>query len=113
MKFRQRERTDFLYIHFKKTGGLTLKELHRDARRSGELAVDYHYIVQENGLVEEGRQRYDIAGRTMENAEASLYVLVAVDEDGAMSDAQRYAYGLLMEDLLGEFVGVEIITTED
>lgn len=112
MKFRQRERTGFLYIHFKKTGGLTLKELHRDARRSGELAVDYHYIVQENGLVEEGRQRYDIAGRTMENAEASLYVLVAVDEDGAMSDAQRYAYGLLMEDILGEFVGVEIITED-
>lgn len=113
MKFRQRERTDFLYIHFKNTGGLTLKELHRDARRSGELAVDYHYIVQENGLVEEGRQRYDIAGRTMENAETSLYVLVAVDDDGALTDAQRYAYGLLMEDLVGEFVGVEIITTTE
>ena len=112
MKFRQRTSTDFLYIHFNNTGGLTLKELHRDARRAGELAVDYHYVVQENGLVEEGRGRYDIAGRTMENAEKALYVLVAVDEDGALTDAQRYAYGLLMEDLVGEFKGIQTIEEE-
>lgn len=112
MKFRQRERTDFLYIHFRNTGGLTLKELHRDARRAGELTVDYHFVVQENGLVEEGRERYDIAGHTLENAETALYVLVAVDEDGALSDAQRYAYGLLMEDLVAEFPGAEVIKEE-
>lgn len=112
MKFRERKATDFLYIHLKNTGGLTLKELHRDARRAGKLTVDYHYIVQESGIVEEGRDKYVIAGNRMDYAETSIYVLVDVGDEGVMTDAQRLSLHELMDGLHEEFPAMKNIVNE-
>lgn len=112
MKFRNRKATDFLYIHLKNTGGLTLKELHRDAMRSGKLTVDYHYVVQESGIVEEGRDRYAVAGNQLENADNSLYILIDTGDDGLMTDAQRLSLNELMEVLHGEFPGMKTMIEE-
>lgn len=112
MKFRERKSTDFLYIHLRDTDGLTLKELHVAARRSGKLTVDYHYIVQENGDVEEGRSRYEIAGNQLENHENSIYILVDSGDQGILSDAQRLSLHELMDSLHDEFPNMKSIVNE-
>lgn len=112
MKFRNRKTTDFLYIHMRDTGGLTMKELHRDAMRSGKLTVDYHYVLQESGIVEEGRDRYAVAGNQLDDAERSLYVLIDTGKDGLMTDAQRLSLSELMDVLNGVFTGMKTIVNE-
>lgn len=109
MKFRPRETTDYLYIHLKDTGGLTVKELHREARRAGMLSIDYHYVVQRNGDVETGREPYVIAGHRCENAETSIYILVDQGEKGKLTDSQKVSLQELLESLKGEYPGVEVI----
>lgn len=113
MKFRVRKDTNFLYIHLRNTGGLTLSELHRDSRRAGKLTVDYHYIVQESGLVEEGRRLHEIAGNQLENAETSIYILVDIGGSGKQTDAQKVIMKELIEELSELFPDAQLIISKE
>jgi hypothetical protein len=109
VKFRARKSTDFLYIHLKNTGGLSVPELRRAARKVGKLDVDYHYVVQENGVVEQGREQYVVAGYEFENSENSIYVLVDTGDDDRLSDAQKVALQDLMDSIYATYPNVKTI----
>lgn len=110
MKFKVRPSTVFLYIHCRNTGGLSAPELHREARKAGKLAIDYHYVVQENGLVEQGREPYVVAGYSLENCNTSVYVLVDTGEDGKISDSQKVALRDLKESITATYPNIMVIT---
>lgn len=99
MKFRHRKTTNFVYVVKMNTGGLSVPELQAEARRRGDLAIGYHYVVQENGQVEQGRAPYEVAGHDLENPETSIYILVDSGERKALSDAQKVSLKDLLESL--------------
>lgn len=109
MKFRTRKTTDFLYIHLRNTGGLTVPELRREARRAGKLDIDYHYVVQDNGAVEQGREQYVVAGYEFENSENSIYILVDVSEKQKLSDAQKVSLQELMDSIYATYPNIKTI----
>jgi hypothetical protein len=76
MEFRKRESTTKLYICYEDTAGLSITQLRRKARRSGEFDVGFHFYVADSGEVEEGRSITEIAGHTLPDCESSIYVLV-------------------------------------
>ncbi|MDT8900626.1 hypothetical protein [Anaeroselena agilis] len=99
MKFRVREATDFLYLVFADIGGLSAAELHRNARRAAKFGIDYHYVVQRNGLVEAGRDPAAVAGGDLENNKTAVYVLVDGGPKGKPTDAQQVGLKKLLEEL--------------
>ena len=108
MKFIVREKTDHLNILFQDTGGLSAQELHREARRTGKFAVDFHYVVQRNGIVEAGREPYVVAGAPFENSKTSVCILVDVGETGKMTDSQKVGLKDLLSGLKGTYPGVKV-----
>lgn len=113
MKFRERKTTNFLYIHFKDTDGLSLTELYREARRIGKLDIDYHYVIQGSGIVEEGRPNYVVAGNDLENSQEAIYVLVDMSTNGKLTDAQKLSLRELLDILKYEHPGVEIVEIKE
>jgi hypothetical protein len=117
MKFRIRKSTDILYIHLIDTQGKTTMELQREVRRKGQLALGYHYVVQREGLVEQGREPYAVAGydlanqESLENPETSIHILVDAKKGTRkpLTDVQKVALGDLKESILGEFPHIQII----
>lgn len=106
MKFRIREATEFLYVHVQDIGGLSVLELQREARRAGLLGFGYHYVIQKDGTVEQGRKPYEVAGHDFENPNVSVYVLV--DSLGNLTDAQKAALRDLKSSLQGEYPRIEV-----
>lgn len=102
MKFRSRKTTNYLYVVQRDTGGLSVPELQAAARRRGDLAIGYHYVVQENGVVEQGREPYAVAGHNFENPETSIYILVDIGGRGRLTDSQKVALEDLLDMLQGE-----------
>ena len=109
MKFKIRESTDYLYVHKRDTGGLTVPELRRVARKEGKLDIDYHYVVQDTGSVEQGRDEYVVAGHELENNDRSIYVLVDVGDRGRLSDAQKVALRDLISSIQGTYPDIKVI----
>lgn len=113
MKFRSRKTTDYLYVVRKDTGGLSVPELQAEARRRGDLAIGYHYVVQENGKVEQGREPYAVAGHNFAHPENSIYILVDIGDRGRLTDAQKVALEDLLDMLQGEHPGARLMHTLD
>lgn len=109
MKFRERKDTHYIYVHLRDTKGLTVPELHNEARRAGELTLGYHYVVQDNGDVEQGRDQYSVAGRNMEDAETSIYVLINSRGKNKLSDCQVDTVKDLLDLLQTEYPKAKII----
>lgn len=109
MKFRERKDTHYIYVHLRDTDGLTVPELHNEARRNGELTLGYHYVIQSNGNVEQGRDQYSVAGRSMENAETSIYVLIDSRGKNRLSDCQIDVTKGLLDSLQTEYPKAKII----
>lgn len=114
MKFRIRKSTNILQIHLKDTQGKTAQELQREAILDGQLSLGYHYVVLKDGLVEQGREPYavagcDLAGRIMENPDNSICVLVDA-RMGRMTDAQRVSLADLKASIGAEYPNIKIIT---
>lgn len=110
MKFKLRPSTDFLYIHLKDTGGLSVRELHREARKAGKLDIGYHYVVQENGVVEQGREQYVVAGYDLENCDRSIYVLVDCGENGKLTDSQKVSLQDLKDSIIATYPDIMVLT---
>jgi len=108
MKFRIREATEFLYVHVQDTGGLSVQELQREARRKGLLGFGYHYVIQQDGTVEHGRKPYEVAGHDFENPNVSVYVLVD-SETGELTDAQKVSLRDLISSLQGEYQRIKVM----
>lgn len=113
MKFRSRKTTDHLCVVKSDTGGLPVPELQAEARRRGDLAIGYHYVVQENGKVEQGREPYAVAGHNFENPENSIYILVDIGDRGRLTDAQQVALTDLLDTLQGEHPQARLSHTEE
>lgn len=110
MKFKLRPSTDFLYIHLKDTGGLTVPELHREARKTGKLDIGYHHVIQKNGVVEQGRAQDEVAGYDLENCDRSIYVLVDCGENNKLTDAQKVSLQDLKDSIIATYPDIVVIT---
>lgn len=107
MKFKLRPSTDFLYVQLRDTGGLSVPELQREARKAGKFDCGYHYVVQKNGVVEQGREPYVVAGYDFENCDNSVYVLVDVADK--LTDSQKVSLRDLMESITATYPEIKTI----
>jgi hypothetical protein len=97
MKFRDRLTTAFLQVVFKETQANSIHELRSEARRKGDLDVDFHFIIQKDGTVEEGRAESAVGHYSLEDPERTLSVFVNAPNARKMTDAQKYSYLKLLE----------------
>lgn len=98
MEFKKRLSTDHVYVVKKFLNDATKDQLYKAARRAGELDTGYHYILHNDGSVEEDRQPNTcVAQYDFENANTSLYIL-ADCKKGKLSDAQRLILASITKD---------------
>ena len=110
MKFRERANTTFLTVVKTDIGGMTVRELFRIARKRGEFGVSFHYLVQDDGRIAEGRPLESIGGRDLDETEESIVVLL--DSKGKTSDAQKVALQDILEDSLMSYPTIEAVTVQ-
>lgn len=109
MKFKTRPSTDFLYLCFQDTGSLSVPELRRVARKAGKLDIDYHYVLQENGVVEQGREPYVVAGYELENCDRSIYVLIDCGTNGKLTDSQKVSLKDLQDSIIATYPDICVV----
>ena len=109
MKFRTRETTTFLYVLFRDLKGFSAEDLHKEARRAGKLAVGFHYLVRESGVVALGREADAVADYDMENCDSAIYVLVDQGQRKRPTDSQRTAVKALIVAITERHPEVKII----
>jgi N-acetyl-anhydromuramyl-L-alanine amidase AmpD len=108
MKFKVREDTRFLNIYKENTEGLTTQELFIVARRAGSFSVDYHYLIQRDGNVEEGREPSVVAGFTYDSTRQAIVILVDASEANKLTDAQKVSLRDLKESISATYPDIKI-----
>lgn len=87
MEFKKRTITTSIRVVKQNLNGLDKEALYKKARRLGEFDTGYHFIIHNDGNLEEDRPIDAVAQWNFEEYETSLYVLA--DTAGKLSDAQR------------------------
>lgn len=109
MKFKTRVNTAFIYIHPVETGGMSAHELRIEAKRRGELELEGHYYVQQDGAIEEGREPHVEAHYDLENHKESIHIFVNAKSLKTMSDALQFSLDQLIETLSSEYEDSQVI----
>jgi N-acetylmuramoyl-L-alanine amidase len=108
MRFKLREGTIALHIFKEDTEGLSVQELYRIARRSGEFNVGFHYLIQRDGNVEEGRDSSVVAGFDYDLTRKAIVIVIDAGETGKLSDAQKVALRDLKESISATYPSIKI-----
>jgi hypothetical protein len=92
LKFKERERTDYVMVVLGDCHNKDMTELRREAKCRGDFEVGWHYLVRRDGSIEKGRIDTAPAGHTLPGCNTSVYILVDTDPDEGVTDAQDDAY---------------------
>lgn len=112
MKFKLREGTKTLRIFKEDTEGLTVQELFRGARRLGNFDVDFHYLIQRDGNVEEGRESSVVAGYYYDATRESIVILVDACDTNKMTDSQKVSLRDLKGSIKATYPDIKISHVE-
>lgn len=117
VKYSDRKITKFIQFVCKDCRGQTLAELERQARKEGGLGFAYHFYIDNQGFVFEGRNRYAVAAPELPAYKTSIYVLIDTGDKAVtdvaskkklLNDMQHLAYDELLEGLTAEFKDAEV-----
>lgn len=103
MEFKKRLTTTAIRLVKQNLNGLDKEALYKKARRQGEFDTGYHFIIHNDGTLENDRHIEAVAQWSFEDYESSLYVLV--DTTGKLSDAQR----LVLRGIAEKYPDAEIL----
>ena len=92
LKFKERERTDFVQIVIGDCHNKDMNTLRREAKCRGDFDVPWHYLVRKDGTIEKGRDDSAPAGHMLPNCDTSVYILVDMEPDAGVTEKQEEAY---------------------
>lgn len=109
IKFRERERTDFIIVADIDLENKRADRLFKDARRRGEFDVDFHYVIHRDGHTEVGRDPKTVGGLQVDPYEVSVIIFVDTTKEGKESDAAQAALRHVLDKLKVDFKGAEVV----
>lgn len=90
LKFKNRARTDYMFISYEELHGEGVDELRKKAKKAGDFDVGFHYLIKEDGWIEHGRDDKAWAGHTCPcDCTSTLWILVDGKEDEGLTDNQQ------------------------
>lgn len=94
-KFNFREHNGLRYLHFTLVdyGGMTFEEVYQECLRQGELDVPFHYFIDSDGLVHEGRLDSVVASSSL--VRHAVHVFIDAERKEKLTEQQR----LSMDDI--------------
>lgn len=106
IKFKDRERTEFISVHEVNLNGKTHRDMIKEARKNGEFDVPYHYLVHDTGTIETGRKDTAVGGRNFPSYDSAVFVLCDLNGHERMTDAQTSALDVLIDQLRVQYPDV-------
>lgn len=107
VKFKEREQTEFISVHEVDLKGKKHIDLVKEARQKGEFDVPYHYVVYDTGTIENGRDDSAIGGRMFPSYDSAVFILVDLNGNDKMTDAQSSALDVLIDQLRERYPSIK------
>nr|WP_320145680.1 hypothetical protein [uncultured Anaeromusa sp.] len=98
-----------MLVVFADTKGHSMDDLFKDLRRKGHLTVPMHFLVHEDGLIEEGRKFSEVAHPDVDPTGTLWVGYVDAPSENQMSEAQKQAVNQLSISFSGGVVEVATI----
>lgn len=108
MNFKARKETIGLLVVLSDLQGMSSADLRVLEVRKGNFEVDFHYLIQEDGKLETGREKFAVAGSSLDPRGVNLCVRVETNGLKSVSDCSKVTLADLISDLKGEFGDLKI-----
>lgn len=88
-------------------------QLHREAVRDGEFTVDFHFLINKQGMVSTGRKHWEVADYVYNDYEKSIVIVADSPNKLKLTDGQNNAIEEVVHDLKVLYPDVKVIKVKN
>jgi len=105
---------DYLVVHHSDSGDVSAKTIDEWHRSRGFVGIGYHYVIRQDGSVEQGRPSNKVGAHAQGFNQRSLGVVLAGDfTEDVPSPAQFDALVSLLRSLKGQYPAAQVVRHRD